>query len=94
MPHHATRIARTWRSPRLLAAALLALTATGCNHYQVTDPDTDQRYYTTELKTYKGSGATVFKDAVSGDKVTLTDHRVRKMKADAWKQAVADHQGQ
>ncbi len=94
MPQPTFRTLVSRRGPRLLAAGLLALAAGGCNHYQVTDPDTDHRYYTTELKTYKGSGATVFKDAVSGDRVTLTDHRVRKMKADAWKQAVAEHQGQ
>lgn len=72
----------------VLSLALTSATLTGCNYYEIVDPNTGDLYYTTQQKTYKGSGATKFKDAVTGQQVTLTGHKVRKMKGEAWKAAV------
>lgn len=78
----------------LLIASVSLLSLTGCTYYQITDPNTDAVYYTTQKTTYKHSGSTKFKDAVTGDEVTLTGHKVRKLKGDAWKAAVEEHKAQ
>lgn len=75
-------------SALLLTTALALASLTGCTYYQITDPNTDAVYYTTQKTTYKHSGSTKFKDAVTGDEITLTGHKVRKLEGDAWKAAV------
>lgn len=80
----------------LLRLTLLGLMAAGvgCSYYQITDPATGDVYYTTKQKVFKHSGSTSFKDAVSGDQVTLTGHKVRKLKSEEYKEAVAANQGE
>jgi hypothetical protein len=51
----------------------------GCtNYYRVTHPPTGKAYYTTELDK-KGDGAVEFKDARTGEKVTLPSSEVREI---------------
>lgn len=80
------------RRPRIhrlfLACALVLVPATGCSYYEITDPGSGEVYYATKPKTYKGSGAVVFDDAVTGQRVTLTGTRIRKIDKAAWNKAV------
>ena len=61
---------------RFLAAGVLLVLAGCTSYYRVTDPTTGKVYYTTELKQ---DGATSFKDAVTGDSLTLQNVQVRKI---------------
>ena len=72
-----------------LTLLLFVSVTTGCNYYQITDPSNGQVYYTTQKKVYKYSGSTSFKDALTGEEVTLTGHRVKKLSGDEYKQAIA-----
>ena len=61
---------------RFLAAAVL-LGLAGCtSYYRITDPTTGKVYYSTELKQ---DGSTSFKDARTGDLLTLQNVAVRKI---------------
>ena len=72
----------------LLACLCLSLLASGCASYHcVTNPTTNKVYYTKHLKD-KGNGAVVFTDAVTGEKVTLQNSAVRKIKHREFNQAV------
>ena len=52
----------------------------GCTtYYKVTDPTTGKVYYTTELK-HKSSGAATLKDARTGNKISLQNSEVQKVK--------------
>ena len=64
----------------LLALALAALTAlSGCtSYYRVTDPGTNRVYYTTDVE--KGRDGTVeFRDARTGNEVTIQNSEVAKV---------------
>lgn len=75
-------------APLVLIAAL-ALAGAGCSYYEITDPTTGAVYYANDRKVYKGSGAVLFKDAVTGQQVTLTGSKIRKLKEQPWKAAVS-----
>lgn len=61
---------------RFLTAGIL-LGLAGCtSYYRITDPSTGKVYYTTELKQ---DGSTSFKDARTGDSLTLDNVEVRKI---------------
>ena len=65
---------------RSISATLIALAlfAAGCTtYYRVTDPTTGKMYYSTDLK--QDGGATTFKDARTGDSVTVQNVEVRKI---------------
>jgi hypothetical protein len=56
----------------------ILLGVVGCtSYYRVTDPSTNKVYYTTELK--QEGGSTTFKDAKTGDSVTVQNVEVRKV---------------
>ena len=68
---------RTIRIGVLSAAMLMA---TGCTtYYKVTDPTTGRVYYTTKM-THKSSGAATLVDARTGNKVSLQNSEVEKVK--------------
>jgi hypothetical protein len=61
----------------LLIAGVLLGGLSGCTtYYRITDPTTGKAYYSTELKQ---DGATSFKDARTGDSITLQNVEVRKI---------------
>ena len=67
---------------RLAIAVLLALAPavlSGCtSYYRVTDPSTNRVYYTTDLE--KGRDGTVeFRDARTGNEVTIQNSEVAKV---------------
>jgi hypothetical protein len=72
----------------LLLVAFVIPLATGCTSYfQVTDPTTGRRYYTTGVDN-KSSGAVQFQDARTGSKVTLQNsevHQITRPEFDAGK---------
>ncbi len=70
-----------------LAACLLA---TGCTYYSVTDPASGKVYYTDNWnqKRHDQSGAIRFKDAATGDEVTLQSSQVRKISEERFKEMV------
>jgi hypothetical protein len=59
----------------VLAGSLSLFAGCASPHYQVTDPTSNKVYYTTDLK--KEGGTTTFKDARTGDTVTLQNVEVR-----------------
>ena len=60
----------------IITASVLA---SGCaNYYRVSDPASGKEYYTTEVKNRSG-GAVTFKDAATGDEVTLQNSHVSKV---------------
>jgi hypothetical protein len=64
------------RSVALMTGVALGLA--GCtSYYRVMDPTTGKVYVTTELK--QAEGATSFKDARTGDAMTLQNVEVRKI---------------
>jgi len=71
--------------PLVAAAALL----TGCaKHYQVTQPSSGSTYYTKSVKHRHGKIS--FKDAATGNKVTLDDAEVEKISKSEFKEAVGN----
>jgi hypothetical protein len=73
---------------RLLACLCLPLLVSGCaSYHSVTDPTTKKVYYTKHLRK-TGSGAVVFKDAATKEKVTLQNSEIRKVKRGEYNQAV------
>lgn len=63
---------------RLSILGGLSLLLAGCSYYQVSDPTTGRTYYTNTVNERMG-GAVTFKDARTGDKVTLQNHEVSKI---------------
>ncbi len=67
---------------RITLLATLAVCATmtlGCSsYYKVSDPGTGKVYYTKDIK--KRSGSIEFKDASTGNKVTIQNSEVSKIK--------------
>jgi hypothetical protein len=75
----------------LVPCLCLPLLVSGCASYQrVTDPTTQKVYYTKDLHD-RGNGAVVFKDAATGEKVTLQNSEVKKIKRSEFKQAVPNN---
>jgi hypothetical protein len=66
--------------------AMLFLSATAyAKYYQVTDNATGKVYYTKNID-HKGGGAIRFKDARTGDKITLQSTTVNKINKEQFKQ--------
>lgn len=59
------------------------LLLTGCSYYQVSDPTTGRTYYTSDIDRKMG-GALAFKDARTGEKVTLQNHEVARIDRDQY----------
>ena len=65
------------RLSRPVLIGILLGSAAGCaTYYRVTDTTTGKSYYTSELKQ---DGSTTFKDARTGDSITLQNVEVRKI---------------
>jgi hypothetical protein len=73
---------------RILIVCALVLLGAGCQrHYRVTDPQSGKTYYTKDVDRRAG-GAATFKDAGSGDKVTLQSSEVKKISREEYERAV------
>jgi len=73
----------------LLAVACLMLA--GCtSYYRVTNLDTGKNYYTKQVST-KSSGAVVFKDSRTGEKVTLQTSKVTKINKEQYTYGDKEH---
>ena len=71
----------------LLPCLCLPLLVSGCaSYHQVTDPNTKTVYYTKHLRSRR-SGAVVFRDAATGQKVTLQNSEVKKITRSQFDQA-------
>lgn len=67
---------------------LCVLCFCGCApHYRITDPSTDNVYYTRSIKKLSG-GAVKLEDERSGKTVTLQTSEVEKIKVEAYNQGV------
>ncbi len=76
---------------RFILGALLAtcLVTVGCTtYYQVTDPTTGKRYYTTEYDQAR-DGAVSLTDERSGAEVTIQNSEIKELKQGAYEAAVA-----
>ena len=71
---------------------VLLLILSGCtSHYMVRDPETGNRYYTTEVERTGTAGAVKFKDRATGSMVTIQQSEVRKISEDEYEAAVKGH---
>ena len=67
------------RSLAMLLTGALALSTAGCtSYYRVTDPTTGRNYYTTRLDEQR-DGSVQFKDARTGNEVTVQNSEVKKI---------------
>lgn len=67
---------------------LCVLCLCGCSpYYRITDPSTDNIYYTRDVKNLSG-GAVKLKDERSGKTVTLQTSEVEEIKVEAYNQGV------
>ncbi len=67
---------------------LCVLCFCGCSpYYRITDPSTDNVYYTRDVKNL-GGGAVKLEDERSGKTVTLQTSEVEKIKVEAYNQGV------
>ncbi|MCZ6574209.1 MAG: hypothetical protein ACE10D_06125 [Planctomycetota bacterium] len=75
---------------RLILILLLVTLTVGCRgRFMVTDPVTQNVYYTTRVHKKLG-GAVKFKDARSGQRVTLQNSQVKKLTKGEWVRALAE----
>lgn len=72
-----------------LAALLVALLSGCATYYKVTDPNSSNVYYTTDIDKER-SGAVSFTDAKSKAKVTLQSSAITEISSDEWDKAVGD----
>jgi hypothetical protein len=70
----------------VLAMTLLA----GCgSYYRVSDPSSGKEFYTTEVNDAGRGGAVRFKDARTGDVVTLQNSAVKEVSSEEFEKATA-----
>ncbi len=75
---------------RLILVLLLVTLTVGCHgRFMVTDPVTQNVYYTTKVRKKLG-GAVKFRDARTGQKVTLQNSQVKKLSKRKWIRALAE----
>ncbi len=75
---------------RLMLVLLLVTLTVGCRgHFMVTDTATQKVYYTNKVHKKIG-GAVKFKDAQTGERVTLQSSQVKKMTKGEWVKALAE----
>jgi uncharacterized protein YceK len=72
-----------------LTALLVALLSGCATYYKVSDPNSSNVYYTTDIDKEK-SGAISFTDAKSKAKVTLQSSAITEISSDEWDKAVGD----
>lgn len=72
-----------------LAALMVALLSGCATYYKVTDPNSSNVYYTTDIDKER-SGAITFKDAKSKAKVTLQSSAITEISSDEWDKAVGE----
>ena len=66
----------------------LMVSLSGCTtYYQVTDPTTDDVYYSTSVKKLSG-GAVQIKDKKTGNEVTLQNSEVKKIEKEEFNQGI------
>ena len=72
---------------RLVIAASMLLIA-GCGtYYKVTEPGSGKEFYTTNIDDAGRGGAIKFKDARSGEVVTLQNSAVKEVSSDDFRKA-------
>jgi hypothetical protein len=79
---------------RRISAGVMMLvffaTVAGCaSYYRVTDPSSNKIYYTKDMDRDK-SGSIVFKDASTGDEITLQNSEIRKIDKSVFKDNTPD----
>ena len=73
----------------LAGLVLVAACTAGCTtYYKVTDPTTGKVYYTTQLD-HRPNGSATLKDARSGNKVTLQNSEIEKVKKEEFESGKA-----
>ena len=69
---------------RTAALATIAIVATGCSYYKITDPTTDKSYYTEK---YDSKDGISFTDAVTQKKVTVQNAEIEDITSSQFKAA-------
>lgn len=69
---------------RAAALATLAVVATGCSYYKITDPTTDKAYYTEK---YESKDGITFTDAATQKKVTIQNAEIEDISSSEFKAA-------
>lgn len=73
---------------KMIITMLVLLFVAGCTtYYRVTDLNSEEAYYTTEVK-HKSSGAVEIKDGKSGAMVTLPSSKVEQITEQEYKQGL------
>jgi len=71
---------------RLILCVVLVMFLMGCgSYYKITDPATQNVYYTTDIDKERG-GAVSFEDAISGKKVTIQSSEIQEIDKKEFKQ--------
>jgi hypothetical protein len=74
-----------------LFPVLLLILSACTSHYMVRDPETGNRYYTTEVERTGYAGAVTFKDRATGSKVTIQQSEIHRISEDQYEAAVKGH---
>ncbi|MHC4246363.1 MAG: hypothetical protein GWP75_02780 [Planctomycetia bacterium] len=69
---------------RTAALATLAIVATGCSYYKITDPTTDKAYYTEK---YESKDGITFTDATTEKQVTIQNAEIEDITSSQFKAA-------
>ena len=69
---------------RATAVATLAIVATGCSYYKITDPTTDKAYYTEK---YESKDGITFTDAATKKQVTIQNAEIEDITSSQFKAA-------
>ena len=69
---------------RTAAIATLAIVATGCSYYKITDPTTDKAYYTEK---YESKDGITFPDATTEKQVTIQNAEIEDITSSQFKAA-------
>lgn len=69
---------------RTAALATLAIVATGCSYYKITDPTTDKAYYTEK---YESKDGITFTDAATKKQVTIQNAEIEDITSSDFKAA-------
>ena len=75
---------------RFIAGLLATMLLAGCGtYYKVTEPASGKEFYTTNIDDAGRGGAIKFKDARSGEVVTLQNSAVKEISGDEFGKATA-----
>ena len=75
------------------AIAAIVILLSGCTYYRVIDPATSNVYFTTDIDR-SDSGAVVFTDSRTGDRVTVQNSEVTELNHDEYLIGKALHENQ